>query len=505
MGSSFKLAVGPYKGVEMAISTEEQRVLAGVATGLLIGGEWRHARSGKELDVEDPATGEVLVSVADGGTDDALDALDAAAHAQASWAATAPRYRAEILRSAFEAIMAKQDDLALLMTLEMGKPLAESKGEVAYAAEFFRWFSEEAVRVKGEYYRSPDGLTKVLTSRSPVGPSYMITPWNFPLAMGTRKIGPALAAGCTVILKPAEQTPLCSLALGQILLEAGLPAGVLNIVNTSQPGEVTDRLIDDHRLRKLSFTGSTEVGKMLMRKASSNLLRLSMELGGNAPLIVFSDADLDKAIPGAIFAKMRNGGEACTSANRILVHKDLAQAFSERLAEELSKMKVARGTTPGAQVGPLIDQDALVKVAGLLDDATALGGRVLTGGSRVGDHGYFYAPTVLTGVPRNARIFREEIFGPVAPIYAFDDDDEAYAVANDTNYGLVSYIFTESFKRVHQAIDALQSGMVGVNQGLVSNAAAPFGGVKHSGFGREGGFEGINEYLDVKYAALNLS
>lgn len=489
----------------MTMSVEESRVVGDVPTGLLIGGEWRHARSGKEFHVEDPATGEVIASVADAGPEDALDALEAATRAQVSWAATAPRFRAEILRSAYEKIMAQQEELALLMTLEMGKPVAESKGEVAYAAEFFRWFSEEAVRIKGEYYRSPDGMTKVLTSRSPVGPSYMITPWNFPLAMGARKVGPALAAGCTVILKPAEQTPLCSLALGAILLDAGLPAGVLNIVTTSEPGEITDRLVDDARLRKLSFTGSTEVGKMLMRKASTNLLRLSMELGGNAPLIVFSDADLDKAVPGAIFAKMRNGGEACTSANRILVHRDLAEAFTERLADELSKMKVARGTVTGAQVGPLIDQDALLKVTGLLEDATAAGGRVLTGGTRVGSDGYFYAPTVIAGVPTSARIFREEIFGPVAPVYTFDDDDEAYAVANDTNYGLVSYIFTESFRRVHQAIDALQSGMVGVNQGLVSNAAAPFGGVKHSGFGREGGFEGINEYLDVKYAALNLS
>lgn len=489
----------------MTMSAEEQRVVGEVPMGLLIGGEWRQARSGSELKVEDPATGEVIAVVADAGPEDALDALEAAHRAQASWAATAPRFRAEILRSAFELIMAKQEDLALLMTLEMGKPLAESKGEVAYAAEFFRWFSEEAVRMKGEYYRSPDGMTKVLTSRSPVGPCYLITPWNFPLAMGTRKIGPALAAGCTVVLKPAEQTPLCSLALGAILLEAGLPAGVLNIVNTSEPGVITDRLIEDTRLRKLSFTGSTEVGKLLMRNASNNLLRLSMELGGNAPLIVFSDADLDKAIPGAIFAKMRNGGEACTSANRILVHRDLAASFSERFAEELSKMKVARGTVAGAQVGPLIDKDALSKVSGLLEEATSVGGSVLTGGDRVGDQGYFFAPTVITGVPRSARIFREEIFGPVAPIYTFDDDDEAYALANDTNYGLVSYIFTESFKRVHQAIDALQSGMVGVNQGLVSNAAAPFGGVKHSGFGREGGFEGIQEYLDVKYAALNLN
>jgi succinate-semialdehyde dehydrogenase/glutarate-semialdehyde dehydrogenase len=488
----------------MGLGPDEARVVEGVPKGLLIGGHWREARGGRIFGVEDPATGEVFAEVANADPQDAMDALDAAAAAQAGWAATPPRIRGEILRRSFELIMERQDDLALLMTLEMGKPVAESKGEVAYAAEFFRWFAEEAVRIRGDYYNSPDGATKVLTTRTPVGPSYMITPWNFPLAMGTRKIGPALAAGCTVVLKPAEQTPLCSLALGGILLEAGLPAGVLNIVTTDDPAGVTDRLLGDARLRKLSFTGSTEVGQLLMGKASRNLLRLSMELGGNAPLIVFSDADLDKAVPGAVFAKMRNGGEACTSANRLLVHRSVADEFASRFAEELARMKVARGTEPGAQVGPLIDAAAITKVSGLVEDASAQGAKVLIGGDRAGPAGYFYAPTVLQGVPRSARMFREEIFGPVAPIYTFDDDDEAFELANDTNYGLVSYIFTESFRRVHLAIDALQSGMVGVNQGLVSNAAAPFGGVKHSGFGREGGFEGIDEYLDVKYAALNL-
>jgi len=488
----------------MPLTPEEARVVENVPKGLLIGGHWREARGGKVFGVEDPATGEVVAEVANGDAQDALDALDAAVAAQAGWAATAPRLRGEILRRSFELIMERQDDLALLMTLEMGKPVAESKGEVAYAAEFFRWFAEEAVRIRGDYYHSPDGTTRVLTARTPVGPSYMITPWNFPLAMGTRKIGPALAAGCTVVLKPAEQTPLCSLALGAILLEAGLPAGVCNIVTTDDPSGVTDRLLEDARLRKLSFTGSTEVGQLLMGKASRNLLRLSMELGGNAPLIVFSDADLDKAVPGAVFAKMRNGGEACTSANRLLVHRSLADEFAGRFAEELGRMKVARGTEPGAQVGPLIDAAAISKVSSLVDEAGAQGAKVVLGGERIGRAGYFYAPTVLQGVPRSARMFREEIFGPVAPIYVFDEDDQAFELANDTNYGLVSYIFTESFRRVHLAIEALQSGMVGVNQGLVSNAAAPFGGVKHSGFGREGGFEGINEYLDVKYAALNL-
>jgi len=482
----------------------EHSVVESVPKGLYIGGAWREASSGATFAVEDPATGEVIATVADASEDDARAAVDAAVAAQASWAATPPRDRGEILRRAFERIMARQDELALLMTLEMGKPVAESRGEVAYAAEFFRWFSEEAVRVHGEFYVSPDGATRVLTTRQPVGPSYLITPWNFPLAMGTRKIGPALAAGCTVILKPAEQTPLCSLALAAILEEVGLPGGVLNVVTTQHPGPTSDVIIQHPGLRKLSFTGSTEVGSLLMRKASSGLLRLSMELGGNAPLIVFEDADLNKAVAGALFAKMRNGGEACTSANRIFVHRSLADAFSERLAEGMRQLKVARGTEPGANVGPLIDQDALAKVSGLVEDAMRAGARLVTGGERTGDRGYFFAPTVLADVPPSARVFREEIFGPVAPVYRFDDDDEAIRLANDTSYGLVGYIFTESLQRAVRTIEALETGMVGVNQGLVSNAAAPFGGVKRSGFGREGGFEGIHEYLNIKYAAINM-
>ncbi len=482
----------------------ERAVVQSVPTGLYIGGEWREAASGARFVVEDPATGEEIATVADASEADARAAVDAAVAMQPAWAATAPRERGEILRRAFEAILEAQDDLALLMTLEMGKPVAESRAEVAYAAEFFRWFAEEAVRIRGDFYISPDAATRVLTTRQPVGPSYLITPWNFPLAMGTRKVGPALAAGCTVILKPAEQTPLCSLALASILERAGLPGGVLNVVTTEHPGPISDVIIEHPGLRKLSFTGSTEVGSLLMRKASSGLLRLSMELGGNAPLIVFEDADLDKAVAGAVFAKMRNGGEACTSANRIFVHRSIAEEFAGRLAAALSALKVARGTEPGANVGPLIDHDALAKVSGLVDDAVARGGRVMTGGARTGERGYFYAPTVLFDVPTTARVFREEIFGPVAPVYPFDDDDEAIRLANDTTYGLVGYIFTESLKRAVRTIEALETGMVGVNQGLVSNAAAPFGGVKRSGFGREGGFEGIHEYLSVKYAALNL-
>lgn len=483
----------------------ELAVVRSVPTGLYVDGEWREASDGGRFDVEDPATGEVIASVADATVDDARQAVDAAVAHQEAWAHSAPRERAEILRRAFEAVMAAQDDLALLMTLEMGKPVAESRGEVAYAAEFLRWFSEEAVRVHGEFYVSPDATTRVLTTRQPVGPSYLITPWNFPLAMGTRKIAPALAAGCTVVLKPAEQTPLCSLALAAIFERVGLPPGVLNVVTTSHPGPTSDAIIAHPGLRKLSFTGSTEVGSLLMRKASSGLLRLSMELGGNAPLIVFEDADLDKAVAGAVFAKMRNGGEACTSANRMLVHRSLADAFSERLATAMASLKVARGTEPDASVGPLIDGDALAKVTGLVEDAVAAGASLVTGGERRGERGYFFAPTVLRDVPPTARVFREEIFGPVAPVYRFDDDDEAIRLANDTSYGLVGYIFTESLSRAVRTIEALETGMVGVNQGLVSNAAAPFGGVKRSGFGREGGFEGIHEYLNVKYAALNLS
>ncbi len=482
----------------------EISVVAGVPKGLLIGGEWVEAAGGAQLAVENPANSEVLAMVADAGPAEALEALAAASRAQAGWAKTPPRTRAEILRAAFEEIMRRQEELSLLMTLEMGKPLAESRGEVAYAAEFFRWFSEEAVRINGDFYISPDGNTRVLTTRAPVGPSLLITPWNFPLAMGTRKIGPALAAGCTVVLKPAKQTPLCSLALAGILIGAGVPKGVVNVITTSNPAAVTEALVGDDRLRKLSFTGSTEVGRELMAKSSQHLLRLSMELGGNAPLIVFEDADLDKAVDGAMLAKMRNMGEACTAANRIMVHRSIAGEFSLRLGERMERLKVAEGTDPTAEVGPLIDQAAVSKVTALVADALGHGAEVVVGGSRIGDRGYFFAPTVIRGVPRHSRMFSEEIFGPIAPVYEFDSDAEAIEMANSTSYGLVAYIFTESFSRAHRTIEALDTGMIGVNQGFVSNAAAPFGGVKHSGFGREGGFEGIHEYLTVKYAALNL-
>ncbi len=485
------------------MSEREAEVLSWVQKELFISGKWIDAQDAKTYEVEDPATGKTLAEAADASVSDAIAALDAASAAFDSWAATPPRQRGEILRRAFEIIMAKQEDLALLMTLEMGKPLAESRSEVAYAAEFFRWFSEEAVRIEGRYYISPDGNSRVLTMKQPVGPTYMITPWNFPLAMGTRKIGPALAAGCTVVLKPAEQTPFCSLALAQILTEAGLPGGVVNVINTTNPGPITDALVADSRLRKMSFTGSTEVGKMLVAKSAPNLLRISMELGGNAPFIVFDDADLDLAVEGAMVAKMRNMGEACTSANRFLVASSVADAFADKLAARMGGMKLGRGTEEGIQVGPLIDTFAVAKVQRLVKDAMERGARLVTGGQKVDSAGHFFAPTVLTGVSRQASISTEEIFGPVASIVTFDTEDEAIEIANSTEYGLVAYLFSQNLSRALRVIERLQTGMVGLNQGLVSNAAAPFGGVKHSGFGREGGHEGMEEYLALKYVAIN--
>ena len=485
------------------MSEREAEVLSWVEKQLFISGKWVDAKGATTFGVEDPATGETLANVSDASVSDAIAALDAASAAFDSWAATPPRVRGEILRRAFEIIMAKQEDLALLMTMEMGKPLGESRGEVAYAAEFFRWFSEEAVRIEGRFYVAPDGNSRVLTMKQPVGPTYMITPWNFPLAMGTRKIGPALAAGCTVVLKPASQTPLCSLALAQILAEAGLPAGVVNVINTTTSGTVTDALLADSRLRKLSFTGSTAVGKMLVAKSANNLLRVSMELGGNAPFIVFDDADVDLAVEGAMVAKMRNMGEACTSANRFLVASSIADEFAEKLAARMGGLKLGRGTEDGIQVGPLIDVDAVSKVQGLVKDAIERGARVVTGASELESPGHFYAPTVLTGVSKQASISTEEIFGPVASIVTFEDEDEAIELANSTEYGLVAYVFSQSLARALRVIERLQTGMIGLNQGLVSNAAAPFGGVKQSGFGREGGHEGIEEYLALKYVAIN--
>jgi succinate-semialdehyde dehydrogenase / glutarate-semialdehyde dehydrogenase len=469
---------------------------------LYIDGEWREANDGARFEVRDPADESVIAEVADGSPLDAMDALDAAVAAQAEWSKTPPRDRGEILRKAFELLTERADDFARLMTLEMGKPLAESKGEVAYGAEFFRWFAEEAVRVHGRWMQAPNGASRLLTLKKPVGPCLFITPWNFPLAMGTRKIGPAIAAGCTMVVKPAALTPLSMLALAGVLEEAGLPPGVLNVVTTTSSSKVGAELMADDRLRKVSFTGSTEVGKSLVRQSADELQRVSMELGGNAPFLVFGDADVEAAVDGAMIAKMRNMGEACTSANRFLVHESVAEEFAKRLGERMGALKVGRGDDDGVDVGPLIDADAVESVSGLVTDAVHDGATLVCGGSPGDGPGYFYPPTVLVDVPADARINTVEIFGPVAPITTFTDEDDAVAQANGTEYGLVSYVYTRDLERTIRLSESLDFGMVGVNTGLVSNPAAPFGGVKASGFGREGGFEGIEEYLDTTYVSL---
>ena len=482
----------------------ESEVLHSVPKELFIAGAWRPAQSGARLEVEDPATGLALCEIADAGESDALAALAAAHDAQAAWGVHPPRERGEILRRAFELINARIDELAMLMSLEMGKSLVEARGEVAYANDFLRWFSEEAVRIRGSYSVSPNGKARLLTMRQPVGPCLLITPWNFPLAMGTRKIAPALAAGCTMVVKPAKQTPLSMLALGQIFSEAGLPAGVLNIVTTSHAGAVTDPLFDDPRLRKLSFTGSTEVGRKLAARAMDRVLRVSMELGGNAALLVFEDADLELAIDQAMMAKLRNMGEACTSANRMYVAAPVADEFARRLAARMEQLRLGRGVDPDTDVGPLIDAVQRDKVHELVLDAVDRGATVLTGGGPLDGPGYFYRPTVLTHVPDSSRVLTEEIFGPVAPIVSFETEDEAVAKANDTEYGLMGYVFTRDLDRALRVAEALDTGMVGLNQGVPSNTAAPFGGVKQSGFGREGGAEGIEEYLSVKYVGIGV-
>ena len=469
---------------------------------LYIDGTWRESNGGERFDVHDPADGSVITDVADGSAIDALDALDAAASAQPGWAATAPRERGEILRRAFDLITAHAGDLAHLMSLEMGKTVAEAKGEVAYGSEFFRWFAEEAVRIHGRWMRAPAGGSRLLTIKKPVGPCLFITPWNFPLAMGTRKIGPAIAAGCTMIVKPAAETPLTMLALAGLLEEAGVPPGVLNVVTTSNSSELGAALMADDRLRKVSFTGSTEVGKVLVRQAADELQRVSMELGGNAPFLVFDDADVDAAVEGAMIAKMRNMGEACTSANRFLVHESVAEEFGAALGKRMSALVVGRGQDKGVDVGPLINADAVESVGELVTDAVHDGATLVTGGTPPDGPGYYYPPTVLLGVPAEARINDVEIFGPVAPITTFADEAEAIERANATEYGLVSYAYTRDLDRTIRLAEALDFGMVGINTGLVSNPAAPFGGVKASGFGREGGFEGIEEYLDTTYVAL---
>jgi succinate-semialdehyde dehydrogenase / glutarate-semialdehyde dehydrogenase len=488
----------------MSIATREQEVVDKVQKQLYIGGEWRDASGGATLEVEDPATGEALCEVADGTEEDAKAALDAAVEMRQEWADTPPNTRAEILWKAFEQLNERKEELGLLMTLEMGKPVAESEAEIVYAAEFFRWFSGEALRIQGDYRVAGNAASRVLVMRQPVGPSLMITPWNFPMAMGTRKVGPAIAAGCTTVMKPAQQTPLSMLALAQILEECGLPGGVFNIVTTSSSGKTTGPLIADPRLRKLSFTGSTEVGRKLIAQAADNVLKVSMELGGNAPFLVFEDADLDAAVEGALLAKMRNIGEACTAANRFHVAEPVAEDFADRLAKAMGELKVGRGTEKDVRVGPLIDQPSREKVEELVQDALDKGAKAVVGGQALDGAGYFFEPTVLGDVAPDARMLKEEIFGPVAPVKGFQSEEDAIAAANDTEYGLVAYVFTSNLKRAIRVIEGLDTGMVGLNQGMVSNAGAPFGGVKQSGIGREGGFEGIEEFLEVKYVAMNV-
>ncbi len=488
----------------MSIATEEKTAVEGVEKRLYIGGEWRDATGGATLEVIDPSTEEPICEVADATPEDAMAALDAAAGAQKEWAATPANDRAGILWKAFELMTERTEELATVMTLEMGKPIAESRGEIAYAADFFRWYSGEALRIDGNFKQFANGTSRVLVMRQPVGPALMITPWNFPMAMGTRKVGPAIAAGCTTVVKPAQQTPLSILAMAQILEEAGLPGGVLNIVTTKSSGATTGPLIQDPRLRKLSFTGSTEVGRKLIEASAQNVLKTSMELGGNAPFLIFDDADLDEAVEGALLAKMRNIGEACTSANRFHVAEPIREEFERRLGERMGALKIGRGIEEDVKVGPLIDQPSREKVAELVQDALDRGATCVVGGEIPDGRGYFYPPTVLGDVGPDARVLHEEIFGPVAPVTAFESEEDAIARANDTEYGLVAYVFTRDIKRAIRVCEALDTGMVGLNQGMVSNAGAPFGGVKQSGIGREGGTEGLEEFLETKYVAVNM-
>ncbi|MFC4002692.1 NAD-dependent succinate-semialdehyde dehydrogenase [Prauserella oleivorans] len=480
-------------------------IIARIPKQLLIDGKWQDATGSSTFGVDDPGNEERLCEVADGQAADAEAAVEAAAAAQDSWAATAPRERGEILRRAWELMTERADDLARLMTLEMGKSLTESRAEVSYAAEFFRWFSEEAVRIDGRYTRNPaGGGGRALVTRQPVGPCLLITPWNFPLAMGTRKIGPAVAAGCTMIVKPPQLTPLSMLNLAELLREAGLPNGVLNVVPSTSASRIVGPVLADARVRKMSFTGSTEVGRKLVEQCAPNLQRMSMELGGNAAFVVFEDADLDTAVRGAVTAKMRNNGESCVAANRFHVAEPIAEEFTRRLSEEMAALRIGHGTEDGVSVGPLVNAGQRETVSELVEDARGRGANVRTGGEPLEGKGFFYRPTVLADVPADARILREEVFGPVAPITTFRTEDEAVAQANDTEYGLVGYVFTRDLDRAVRVGEAFETGMVGINTGLVSNPAAPFGGIKASGFGREGGNEGIDEYLETKYMALNI-
>jgi succinate-semialdehyde dehydrogenase / glutarate-semialdehyde dehydrogenase len=471
----------------------------GVPAGLFIGGRWRAATGGATFSVRDPSTGEVLAEVADATPADGIAALDAAVAAQDSWAATPPRQRSDLLRAAFDLVREHAEDLAALMTLEMGKPLAEARGEVTYGGEFLRWFSEEAVRIGGDYRTNPEGTGRAIVLKRPVGPVYAITPWNFPLAMATRKIGPALAAGCTVVVKPAELTPLTTLFLVELFRRAGLPDGVLNVVPSLDAKGLSEPIIADRRLRKLTFTGSTPVGSALLKQAADNVLRTSMELGGNAPLLVFDDADLDTAVTAAMLAKFRNVGEACTAANRFFVQEGIADAFTAALTAKVDEFRIGRGSEEGTTMGPLIDDRAVDKAARLVDDAVARGARLVTGGQRVDRPGTYYAPTVLDDVQPGSDILTTEIFGPVVSITRFTTEEEGIRLANDTEFGLIAYAYTSDFARGQRLAERLETGMLGLNTGVVSNAAFPFGGVKSSGLGREGSHEGIEEYLESVY------
>ncbi|HEY1720399.1 MAG TPA: NAD-dependent succinate-semialdehyde dehydrogenase [Magnetospirillaceae bacterium] len=486
-----------------AVTDHDNAFLRAIPTGIFVDGAWKPSIDGATMPVIDPASGKPFATVSDASGADARMAIDIAARKQSSWAKLPPRERGEILRRAFQMILDRKEDLARLITLEMGKPLAESRAEVVYAAEFFRWFSEEAVRMSGSWTMAPDGVSRLITMKQPVGPCYLILPWNVPLAMGTRKIGPAVAAGCTMVVKPAEQTPLSMNALAAIMVEAGLPAGVLNVLPTSKPAAVTEEILKDARLRKLSFTGSTAVGRRLVEQSAQGLLRLSMELGGNAPFIVFEDADIDMAVTEAMKAKLRNNGEACTSANRFFVHRSVSETFTMRLKQKFESLIVGPGLHAETTLGPLINQKAVDKVDRLVRSALEDGAKIAYAGSAPKDGGYYYPPTILSGVSAAARIVKEEIFGPVAPIVAFDKDEDAITWANDSEYGLSSYIFTRDIARGLRVTEALEVGMVGINKGVISNPAAPFGGIKSSGFGREGGAEGINEYIEVKYLAVD--
>jgi succinate-semialdehyde dehydrogenase / glutarate-semialdehyde dehydrogenase len=478
-------------------------LLANVPTDLWIAGEWRKSSDQQRFDVIDPATEDPIASVASATVEDARAAVDAADAAFAGWAARKPRERAEVLRKAFELIMRDAERFAKLITLENGKALPDSRAEVAYAAEFFRWYAEEAVRNIGQVSRAPASGARMLVQHKPAGIAVLVTPWNFPAAMATRKIGPALAAGCPVVLKPASETPLTMLALMPVLAEAGVPAGVVNVIPSRRSGPVVSTMLHDPRVRVVSFTGSTEVGRKLLHEAADNVVKPAMELGGNAPFVVFEDADIDAAVDGAMIAKMRNMGEACTAANRFYVHEKVHDAFAEKLAARMQALKMGNGLEEGVALGPLVNAEGRDKVVQLVEDAVSKGAKVLTGGKAPGGKGYFYPATVLTSVPDNAEMLREEIFGPVASIQTFASEDEVVKKANDTEYGLVAYVYTKDLDRGLRVSEKLDFGMVGLNRGLVSDPAAPFGGMKQSGIGREGAHEGMMEYLETQYVAVS--